>query len=280
MVQLNYEQKHIHKNEFSRPGFELLRLQAIVVHYPANPGADALDHHEYFDDTIIEIGRYAGAHIFTDRFRALELIPLNEGSFGANDGGNASLKIPALRASDSRYPTRTGDGNANLLTIHIEMCQEADGSIHPDTIERTRLVIKMLQERFPQLQDTKNRVVRHFDVTGKLCPRPFVEDDKRWQAFLESIDKPEKEAFQLAESVKVKDVNKLSTWAERSWKELVKNGYLDGTRPGADLTREEFSVVLNRLRTNFLKLISRNNVELKQLKAELEKIESDVDELK
>jgi N-acetylmuramoyl-L-alanine amidase len=190
MVALNYQKKHIRKNDNSRPGYKLLRVQATIVHYTANPGADADDHFRYFDQTIVGSERYAGAQIVVDRHKALELIPLDEGTFGANDGGTAALKLQTLRARDARYPTRTGDGNANLLTIHIEMCQEPDGSIHPHTIERTRQIIKMLQDMFPQLKDTKNRVVRHFDVTGKNCPRPFVEDIQKWRAFLSSIDQP------------------------------------------------------------------------------------------
>jgi N-acetylmuramoyl-L-alanine amidase len=208
MVQLNYQKKHIKKNDNSRPGYKLLRVQAVIIHYTANPGADADDHFNYFDDTIVGTERYAGAQIFVDRHKALELIPLDEGTFGANDGGTAALKLQTLRARDARYPTRTGDGNANLLTIHIEMCLEPDGSIHPDTIERTRQVVKMLQGKFPQLKDTNNRVVRHFDVTGKNCPRPFVVDEQKWKAFLSSIDQPVYEAKPVSKPAQASYVGK------------------------------------------------------------------------
>ncbi|MGM0853074.1 MAG: peptidoglycan recognition protein family protein [Bacillota bacterium] len=185
MVVLNYQKKHIRKNEFSRPCYKLLRVQAVMDHYTANPGADAEDHFEYFDKTIIQIKRYAGAHIFIDRYKALELIPLEEGTFGGNDGGNAALKLQTLRARDPRYPTRTGDGNANLLCIHVEMCLEPDGTIHPDTIKRTALVHQMLQRKFPQLKDTYNRFVRHFDVTGKNCPAPMVKNPSLYKNLLD-----------------------------------------------------------------------------------------------
>ncbi|MFC7783350.1 N-acetylmuramoyl-L-alanine amidase family protein [Rossellomorea sp. GCM10028870] len=185
MVVLNYQKKHIRKNEFSRPGYKLLRVQAVMDHYTANPGADAEDHFEYFDKTIIQIKRYAGAHIFVDRYKALELIPLDEGTFGGNDGGNATLKLQTLRARDPRYPTSTGDGNANLLCIHVEMCLEPDGTIHPDTIKRTALVHQMLQRKFPQLKDTYNRFVRHFDVTGKNCPAPMVKNPSLYKNLLD-----------------------------------------------------------------------------------------------
>lgn len=44
-----------------------------------------------------------------------------------------------------------------------------------------------------------------------------------------------------------RDINVPSKWAEASWKKAQANGYFDGTRPGAPITREEVAVVLNRL---------------------------------
>ncbi|WP_079516507.1 N-acetylmuramoyl-L-alanine amidase [Rossellomorea marisflavi] len=184
-IDLNYRVDHVQINEFSRPGDELLRLQALVVHYTANPHANAEEHQEFFDGEDGGGGRYAGAHIFVDKDEAVEVIPLNEIGYHANDGGTAHLKLPALRATAGFYP----GGNANLLTIGIEMCIEEDGTFHRNTIERTIAVIRVLQERFPQLRDTKNRVVRHYDVTGKICPKPYVDDPAAWTEFLNAIDK-------------------------------------------------------------------------------------------
>lgn len=188
MVKLNYQVKHIKKNKYSRPGYKLLDQQAVIEHWTANYGADAEDHRRYFNETVIRIKRYAGAHIFVDRHKALELIPLDEGTFGGNDGGTAGLRLQTLRATDSRYPTIDGEGNANLLCIHVEMCVEEDGTIHPDTIARTALVNQYLQRKFPQLKDTKNRFVRHFDVTGKNCPAPMVSNPKMWDELLKLTD--------------------------------------------------------------------------------------------
>jgi N-acetylmuramoyl-L-alanine amidase len=188
VVKLNYQVKHIKKNKYSRPGYKLLNQQAVIEHWTANYGADAEDHWRYFNETVIRIKRYAGAHIFVDRHKALEIIPLNEGTFGGNDGGTAGLKLQTLRATDSRYPTIDGEGNANLLCIHVEMCVEENGTIHPDTIARTALVNQYLQKKFKQLKDTKNRFVRHFDVTGKNCPAPMVSNPNLWKELLELTD--------------------------------------------------------------------------------------------
>ncbi|WP_162009977.1 M23 family metallopeptidase [Paenibacillus xylanilyticus] len=64
--------------------------------------------------------------------------------------------------------------------------------------------------------------------------------------------KPDKED----KPVTTRDINIVSTWAESSWKEAQVNGYFDGTRPGAPITREEAAIVINRLRRNFLALIA------------------------
>jgi N-acetylmuramoyl-L-alanine amidase CwlA len=196
VVSLNYRKDHVIKNKYSRSGDKLIKVQAVVVHYTANPHANAEDHQEYFDGADGGNYRYAGAHIFVDKFEAVEVIPLDEVAYQANE---KEPKLPTLRASVPYYP----GGNANLLTLSIEMCIEENGSFHPDTVERTRLVIKDLQNKFPQLKDTKNRVVRHYDVTGKNCPKPFVEDEQKWNAFLYSVDQPVKTQSKPKEEVKV-----------------------------------------------------------------------------
>ncbi|WP_053178021.1 N-acetylmuramoyl-L-alanine amidase family protein [Peribacillus loiseleuriae] len=72
-----------------------------------------------------------------------------------------------------------------------------------------------------------------------------------------------------------RDINKVSPWAEKNWEEAVANGYFDGTRPGATITREEAAVVINRLRSNFLKLIGNNTNDIKALEARLQEIEKE-----
>jgi N-acetylmuramoyl-L-alanine amidase CwlA len=196
MVALNYEIIHIKKHPTTRPGLKLLRLQAGILHWTANPGANADDHHKYFNETLpnqndqakregrLDDIRYASANIFVDRHKALELVPVGEVCFQGNDGGTKALKLPALKATAPYYKY----GNANLLCASIEMCVERDGSIHPDTIARTALVIKKLQKDHPQLRDTQNRWVRHFDVTGKNCPAPMVSNPRKWNELLDLVD--------------------------------------------------------------------------------------------
>lgn len=74
---------------------------------------------------------------------------------------------------------------------------------------------------------------------------------------------------------KVRDINVVSPWAAPAWGEMQKNGYVDGSRPGAAMTREEVAVVFNRLRKNILKLIGGNTARIAELEKQLQAIESE-----
>jgi len=152
-------------NPFSRPGKPVL-VRNIVIHYTANPGASAANHVRYFGQTIARQNpndgkpdTYASAHMFIDKTEAVLIIPLNEIAYHASQ--------------------------ANPYSLGIEMCIEMDGSFHPDTLSRAVEVVSELCKRFGL---TSGDVIRHYDVTGKICPRPFVIDPGAWSAFREAIN--------------------------------------------------------------------------------------------
>lgn len=76
------------------------------------------------------------------------------------------------------------------------------------------------------------------------------------------------------EPVTTRDINVPSKWAEAAWAEVTANGYFDGTRPGATITREESAVVINRLRKNILALIATTNGNVTDLDKRLKQIEA------
>ena len=70
-----------------------------------------------------------------------------------------------------------GTGATNYNSIGIEMCQEVvsgkqiiDWPIHETTIEQTLLQTKALMDKY---NIPEKNVIRHFDVSGKLCPAPW-----------------------------------------------------------------------------------------------------------
>ncbi|HBU81778.1 MAG TPA: hypothetical protein DEF35_09080 [Paenibacillus sp.] len=86
---------------------------------------------------------------------------------------------------------------------------------------------------------------------------------------------PVKEDKPVTQPVTTRDINVPSKWAEAAWAEVTANGYYDGTRPGAMITREESGIVTNRLRKNILKLIAGIDGNVSDLDDRLKKIEAE-----
>lgn len=78
----------------------------------------------------------------------------------------------------------------NENSIGIEMCckKDAKGKLYIEnkTIENTIWLTKMLMKKY---DIPVERVVRHYDCTGKICPEPFVSDLTKWNNFLEKVKK-------------------------------------------------------------------------------------------
>lgn len=70
-----------------------------------------------------------------------------------------------------------------------------------------------------------------------------------------------------------RDIHVVSPWAAAAWDEMTKNGYFDGSRPGAPITREECAIVFNRLRKDILSMLSGNQEQLKALEKRLQALE-------
>ena len=173
----NIQQKLVKVNKYSRPGMKQLAIRAIVIHWTANPGATALNHYNYFNNG--GGGRYAGAHYFVDKTSILQLVPDNEVAYHANEKGTS--KVSYL----NNLKVGTYKGNANVASIGIEMCVEKDGSYHPETLKRTYWLANHLLKKHGLSND---RIVRHYDITGKSCPANFLTDAK-WKAFKAEVAK-------------------------------------------------------------------------------------------
>jgi N-acetylmuramoyl-L-alanine amidase len=166
-------------NKFSRPATKLVGVRGIIIHWTANAGASDTAHKTFFDGADGGGGRYAGCHFFVDRDSATLIIPLDEVAYHANE---VKCKIPSLKATTNYYK----NGDANLTTIGIEMCVEKDGTIHPETVERTAKLTAHLCTYFKL--ETKD-IYRHHDITGKNCPAPWVKEPVLFTNFKNEVHK-------------------------------------------------------------------------------------------
>jgi N-acetylmuramoyl-L-alanine amidase len=175
-----YKEDFIVKNEFSRPGIKLIGVKGIVMHYTATPGATDQNEHDFFDGKDGGGGRYASAHFFVDRDSATLIIPLDEVAYHANEH---ACKVDNLKATAPYYK----NGGANLTSIGIEMCVEKDGTIHGSTVKRAEQVAAELCKKFNL--EPKKDIYRHYDITGKVCPKPWVDHPALFTQFVKDVDK-------------------------------------------------------------------------------------------
>lgn len=170
---IKYE--YIRINKFSRPGIKNSGIKGLIMHYTANNGGTARNHKSYFNNLN---GVYASAHLFVDDEEAICIIPLNEVAYHAND-------IQKYVNGQPYYPLRSIIGNANYSTIGIEMCLDRNGKITEKTFQNSVKAVKELVAKYPAI--TRNTIWRHYDVTGKNCPAPWVSKPSELERFKEAV---------------------------------------------------------------------------------------------
>ncbi len=77
-----------------------------------------------------------------------------------------------------------GDAD-NRNTISIEICVNSDG----DYGEARANAIALTKELMQTAGIPADRVIRHFDATGKHCPRNMMDDPSLWEDFKEQVSR-------------------------------------------------------------------------------------------
>jgi N-acetyl-anhydromuramyl-L-alanine amidase AmpD len=187
-------------------------VRYIVMHYTANNGDTAKNNCDYYHRVG---GLQASAHYFCDEYGAMQSV--REGDTAWHCGARAYWH-PECR-------------NAN--SIGIEMCsrKRADGSyyIKPETVANAAALAREIMQRYGI--DTEH-VLRHYDVTGKRCPMPWVDDPAQWTAFKEMLKQNDNDE-EDENMVKYKTIDDVPEWYRSEVQELMDAGALKGTGNGA-----------------------------------------------
>ena len=150
-------------NEYSRPQIPLENIRGIVIHYTANPGSSAQANRNYFEglqDGAEEI--YASSHFIIGlEGEIIQCIPSTEISYASND--------------------------RNEDTLSIECCHpDEEGSFTDETYQSLVELTAWLCHHF---EVPVQNVIRHYDVTGKECPKYFVDHEDAWEQFKTDVEK-------------------------------------------------------------------------------------------
>lgn len=187
-------------------------VRYIVMHYTANNGDTARNNCDYYHRVG---GLQASAHYFVDEHGAMQSVRECDTAWHC---GARAYWHPECR-----------NGNS----IGIEMCsrKRADGSYYilPETVANAAALAREIMQRYGIDTD---HVLRHYDVTGKRCPMPWVDDPAQWTAFLATLmpEHPnEEEDEPMTRYNKIDDV---PAWAQDTVRALVDAGALGGVGGG------------------------------------------------
>ena len=219
-------------------------IKYIVIHYTANNGDTAQNNCKYFNSP----NRKASAHYFVGRDGVFQSV---QDIHTAWHCGGSSYKHKYCR-------------NAN--SIGIEMCSKIDGNgkyyIENSVIDNAIDLTKYLMDKYNILS---SNVVRHYDVTGKACPEPFVRDENLWKNFKSQLEdnamtREEKAKFnelvnivselqisvdKLANPMIYNYIDKnMPEWARPTIQKLVDKGILQGDENGLGLTDDLLRVLV------------------------------------
>lgn len=155
-------QDFIVENPYSRSGIPLEQVNGIVVHYVANAGSTAEENRNYFENLKdIHLTKASSHFIIGLDGEIIQCIPLDEISYASNE-----------RNSD---------------TISIECCHRKENGKF--TKKTYRSLVKLTAWLCATYGLSSSDVIRHYDVTGKLCPLYFVRHEDAWEEFLSDIQK-------------------------------------------------------------------------------------------
>lgn len=148
-------------NEYSRPQTAIGKVNGIVIHYTANPGTTAINNRDYFEGLKDSHLTYASSHFVVGiEGEIVQCIPTNEKSYASNE--------------------RNDD------TISIEVCHPDESGVFTDKTYRS--LVDLTGWLCMYLDVAPEDVIRHYDVTGKICPKYFVDDEDAWLHFKKDIE--------------------------------------------------------------------------------------------
>ncbi len=148
------------KNPYSRSGIVLKKVKGVVIHYVENPGSTAKENRDYFNNLQNTHLTKASSHYIVGLDgEIIQCIPQSEISYASNNRNKDTISIECC------HPKKNGKFNEKTY----------DSVVH-----LTAWICKMYG------LSSKN-VIRHYDVTGKMCPKYYVKHGQAWKEFCNKV---------------------------------------------------------------------------------------------
>ena len=152
------DQMFLTPNPISRPQTPMKDIKYIAIHWVANPGTTAKANRDYFeqlgDPNDPAYGLKASAQFVVGlEGEVIQCMPLDEMAYAVKD----------------KY---------NPYTISIEVCHpDSEGKFSDITYASVIRLTAWLMQQFDLGEDA---ILRHYDCTGKDCPKYYVVHEDAW----------------------------------------------------------------------------------------------------
>ena len=149
-------------NNYSRPGNRRSKTTAVACHYIGNPGTSAQANRNYFENLKDTHTAKASCHyIIGLHGEIIQLIPEEEISWCTNQANSYTISIEAC------HPDESGRFTDVTYQAYVELCAD-------------------ICRRW-ELDPQHGGLIRHYDVTGKICPKWFVDHPDAWERFKDDV---------------------------------------------------------------------------------------------
>lgn len=148
-------------NPYSRPQLATDEITGIVIHYVGNPGSSAMANRDYFEGLKSGANEtYASSHFIVGlEGEIVQCIPTAEVAYASNDRNHDTIAIEVCHPDqDGRFSDVT---YASLVHLTGWLCEYLE--VHP------------------------SEIIRHYDVSGKKCPKYYVEHEDAWETFKQDV---------------------------------------------------------------------------------------------
>ena len=161
---MQIQKMYLTPNKYSRPSISLKQVKGIVIHYVGNPGSVAVANRNYFNrlkDQQTNKPIYASSHYIVGlEGEVIACVPEEEVAYHASKANSDHIGIEVCHPDNSgKFSTPTYEA---LITLILDICK---------------------RYKLNPLSD----VIRHYDVTGKDCPRYYVSNIDAWEQLKQDV---------------------------------------------------------------------------------------------
>lgn len=182
-------------------------IRYIVIHYTGGSADTAKNNADYFARENVGVS----AHYFVDESTVWQSVPDNHNAWHC--GTKNKYYHPFCRNSNS---------------IGIELCaRKTMSGEYYFPYETVALAVELTKALIAKYNIPIENVVRHYDVTHKQCPLPYLSGSG-WAEFKKKLtDDTEEDEMTI-----YKTLNDVPAWGQECVQHLIAKGYLSGGSNG------------------------------------------------